>query len=572
MKLMSKKTVAKQAKEIDVEEALVPQEDGGRTRQRKKRKPPRRRSKKWIVLLVILAAAAVFGVNAVRNMRSAAEEAMSSIYTYEEPEKRDISAVLTGSGTLEPADSYTVSTLVSGEILSAKFEEGDVVEKGYTLYEIDSSDAATSIERAELHVSQSQRTYDNKASSAADLSVTSPIAGVITDITVQRGETVSPQVAVATVEDLSVLTLTEYYSDELSDNIKVGMAATVSVPGEMLNLEGKVKQILSLKRTSVTGVSCFGVIVEVTNVGALTTGMEATCWLDGGESGEIYPSITDDNGFDAVNRTKIFAGVTGTVAEIRVRNDETIKAGQTILRLSSKTLSDEIMNAADSLRDAELSLQSQQDVLENYAITAPIEGTIVDKYFKEGETIDGAGNALCIIYDLSSLSFIMNVDELDISQVMVGQKAEITAQAVPGEIYEGVITKVGINGLSNNGVTTYPVTVQINDNEGLLPGMNVDVSMIVGQVKQAISIPVMAVERGDRVLVKTENGSTGEGAPEGLKYVNVITGMSDEDYVEIISGIKPGDTVAYIPAESRGTDLFQIMQGGNRPMIAGGSR
>jgi Membrane-fusion protein len=112
--------------------------------------------------------------------------------------------------------------------------------------------------------------------------------------------------------------------------------------------------------------------------------------------------------------------------------------------------------------------------------------------------------------------------------------------------------------------------VQINKHEGLLPGMNVDVSIVVGQVNQVMSVPVTAVERGDRVLVKTEDGTTGEGAPEGLKYVNVITGMSDEDYVEIISGLKPGDTVAYIPAESRGTDLLMMMSNGNRPMVAGG--
>ena len=571
MKLMSKKTAAKQAEVIYIEKEFPSLQERSPARHPKKKRRAKRRSKKWIARLVLLAVAAVFVSNAVKTIRNTADVAMNSIYTYESPERRDINAVLTGSGTLEPADSYTVSTLVSGEILSAKFEEGDVVEKGFTLFEIDSSDAANSIERAELFVSQNQRVYDSKASSAGKLAVTSTAAGVITDIAVQRGETIGPQTVVATVQDISVLTLTEYYNDNLADLIKVGMAATVSVPGATLSVEGKVKEVLSLKRTSAADESCFGVVVEVVNTGALTAGMEATCWLNGGEAGDIYPSITDDNGFDAANYAKIFSGATGTVAEVCVRNNEKIKTGQTILRLSNDTLSDEILNAADSLRDAELALDSQRDVLDNYTITAPIKGTIVDKYFKEGETIDGAGNALCIIYDLSSLSLIMNVDELDINQVAVGQKVEITAQTMPGEAYEGVITKVGISGLTNNGVTTYPVTVRINNHEGLLPGMNVDVSMVVGQVSQALSVPVMAVERGDRVLVKTVDGSTGEGAPEGLKYVNVITGMSDENYVEIISGIKSGDTVAYIPAESRGTDLFQIMSNGNQPMIAGGN-
>ena len=570
MKLTGKKTAEKQAKVIYIEEEVVSLPERRKTEPLKKKRLPKRRSKKWIIRLALLAVIAIFVANAVRNTKNATEEAKSSIYTYEAPMKRDISAVLTGSSTLEPADSYTVSTLASGEVLSAKFEEGDVVEKGDTLFEIDSSDAATSIERAEIVVEQNQRVYDSKVASARKLAVTSPVAGVITDIAAHRGETISTQMAVATVEDVSVLTLTEYYSDNLQDIIKVGMIATVHVPGETLWLGGVVKEILSMKRTSAADVSCFGVVIEVANNGVLTSGMMATCWLNGGEAGDIYPEITDEDGFESSNSTKVFSGITGTVAEIYVSNNYKITAGQTILRLSSDTLDNEISNAADALKDSELALENQRRVLDDYTITAPIRGTIVDKYFKEGETIDGAGTTLCIIYDLSSLNFIMNVDELDISKISVGQKAEITAQTVPGETYEGIITKVGINGVANNGVTTYPVTVQINKHEGLLPGMNVDVSIVVGQVNQVMSVPVTAVERGDRVLVKTEDGTTGEGAPEGLKYVSVITGMSDEDYVEIISGLKPGDTVAYIPAESRGTDLLMMMSNGNRPMVAGG--
>jgi len=569
MKLVSKKTAEKpQTEETAVPEVIEIAEEAGPVKQKQRRKPRRKGSKKWIFILALVAVAAVLLLQTIDRIRGA-QDTGSSIYTYENPENRDITSVLTGSGTLEPADAYTVSTLVSGEILSAGFEEGDVIAKGDVLYQIDSSDKATTIERAELSLAQSERMYNNKASTWGDLTVTSPIGGTITGITVQRGETVSTQMAIATVEDVSSLWLTEYYSDEYSGVIYVGMPATVSIPDQMLNLDGTVKEITSLKRISETGVSCFGVTVEVTNVGALTSGMAATCWLKGSGGEEIYPSVSDDDGLDAKNRTKIYAGVVGTIAEIRVRNNETITAGQTIMLLSSDTLGDEILNAADSLRDAELSLQSQYDSLDNYTITAPIEGTIVDKYYKEGETTDG-GRALCTIYDLSNLNFTMNVDELDISQTAVGQKAVITAQAVPGREYEGVITKVGINGTVGNGVTTYPVTVRIDKHDDLLPGMNVDVSIVVSNISNALSIPAAAVERGNRVLIKTADGSTGEGAPEGHKYVEVVTGVSDDDFVEIVAGIKSGDTIAYIPEEARGTSLIQAMYGSNGGAIQGG--
>ena len=63
-------------------------------------------------------------------------------------------------------------------------------------------------------------------------------------------------------------------------------------------------------------------------------------------------------------------------------------------------------------------------------------------------------------------------------------------------------------GTTTNGVTTYPIEVQIEDTEGLLPGMNVSTEIIVNQVEDVVAIPVGAVVRGDKVLVKTGNTST----------------------------------------------------------------
>ncbi|MDO4750449.1 MAG: HlyD family efflux transporter periplasmic adaptor subunit, partial [Eubacteriales bacterium] len=281
---------------------------------------------------------------------------------------------------------------------------------------------------------------------------------------------------VAVIENTSTLLITEYYSMEYKDQIYVGMPATVSIPQQMMNLSGSVREVSSLTRTSGTGILCFAVTVELSNPGSLSVGLEATCWLDG----EIYPSVEDDNGLDASSRQIAYADVTGTAAEICIRNGETVTAGTTLLRLSSDDLPDELLSAADALRDAELSLQTQIDALENYTVTAPIDGTIVDKYYKEGEKSE-AGKPLCIIYDLSSLTLTLAVDELDIRLISVGQKATITADAVEGGTYSGVITRVGVNGTNTGGVTTYPVDIRIDETDRLLPSMNADVTIVVGK-------------------------------------------------------------------------------------------
>ncbi len=524
----------------------------------------KRGKKKWIILGVIVVVLILLAF--VVKSCGRQQIGVKASYTYAQAERRDITSTLTGSGALESADSYTVISLVSGEILSAEFEEGDIVSKDDVLYKVDSSDAATSIERAENSLSKSQRAYNKKIESMTDLTVSAPIDGRITGISVEVGDNMNANAAVATIENTSVLTLTEYYSSEYSGQIHSGMPATVSIANQMLTLSGSVKEVSSLTRTSETGVSCFAVTVQVTNPGALNVGDTATCWL-GEENSEIYPSITDDDGLDASARTTVYCSISGTVADVCVRNNETVSTGQTIIKLTSDTLSDDILNSADSLRDAELSLQSQYDILENYTITAPISGTIVDKYYKQGENAE-TGKTLCTIFDLSSLNITLNVDELDISNVSVGQTATITADAVSGVTYEGKVTKVGINGTSANGVTTYPVTIRIDETDRLLPGMNADVSIVVSENAGVIAVPADAVQTGGRILVKKSDGSTGFGAPEGYDYVRVETGVADKDYVEIISGLSEGDEIAWLPKSASGISTFP-MGGGFVPGMGG---
>ena len=72
--------------------------------------------------------------------------------------------------------------------------------------------------------------------------------------------------------------------------------------------------------------------------------------------------------------------------------------------------------------------------------------------FKAGDKVDGASSGtLAVIYDLSSLKMEMNVNELDIGKVRPGQTVEITAAALPGQTFRGVVDRVSINGTTTNG-------------------------------------------------------------------------------------------------------------------------
>ena len=118
----------------------------------------KRPKKKTVALLLAAVLVLCAGGVALRSMGGQQAEA-AAVYQEAAVETRNITNSLSSSGTLQPADSYTVTTLVSGEVLSDTFEEGDLVEEGQLLYTLDSSAAATSQTQAQNSVTQAQKSY-----------------------------------------------------------------------------------------------------------------------------------------------------------------------------------------------------------------------------------------------------------------------------------------------------------------------------------------------------------------------------------------------------------------------------
>ncbi len=477
-------------------------------------------------------------------------------YTTAPVERRDITAQITGSGTLEAANSYSVTSLAEGSILTADFEEGDQVEEGTVLYTIDTSDLSGSLEQARISLEQAQRSYNSRVKDLEKLSVTAPKTGRVLSLEVEEGDDVSAGQTVATLRNSDVMTLTVPFLADEAAGFSVGQRAAVTLESTFETLEGTVSKVDRADTVLEGNRIVRYVTVEVANPGALSVSQTGSATIDGCAS-------AGSAAFAYAAEQAITAEVSGQVAAIRAREGDRVDRGDVLLTLTSDSLDDSLQSAADSLRNAELSLESRQDQLNNYTITSPIRGTVIDKNYKAGETSE-AGKVLCSIYDLSYLTMTLSVDELDISDIAVGQRVEITADAVEGKTYTGVVTKVSVAGTSSGGTTTYPVTVRIDETEGLLPGMNVDAAITLQSASGVLAIPSGALNRGNTVLVTADSPSAANGtAIEGGDYcsVPVEIGASDSSYIEIISGLQEGDTVAYIPTTSSG-GFGMMMPGG----------
>lgn len=517
--------------------------------------------KKWIALVLAIAVAAGgFGWSRRRAPEASAAEIS---YQQEQAQRRSITNSLSSSGTLEPANSYTVNTLVSAEVLSDTFEEGDLVEEGQLLYTLDASDASSSQTQAQNSYSQAKSSYDQAVAAKypeADLS------GTISEVYVHNGDSVS-----AGTELLKIVGDNNLYIDFLfayadSGDFYEGQTATIFIDGMAGTLTGTVTAVSQGEMVSDNGMMLTTVRVKAANPGLVTSSYTASASIGNYVSYGQSPIQVSES-------SVITAEASGKISGLNVLAGDPISAGDRICTITGDSVDNQIENARINLENAQSNVQNAADKLEDYQITAPISGTVVTKTAKAGDKVEGGSSgALCTIYDLSYLEMTMNIDELDIGSVAVGQTVEVTADAVEGKTYTGTVTRVSVAGTTSGGITTYPVTVRIDETDGLLPGMNVDAQIVLEQAEDVLAIPSGAVNRGDTVLITADSPSAvnalDQEAPEGYVYVSVETGVSDDSYIEILSGLQEGDTVAYI-ATSSGSGM-SMMMGGGMAMGGGG--
>ena len=506
-----------------------------------------RKNWKW---MVPVACVAVLGGWFILRPDRAQDANVDVNYVQTTPEKRDLSNSLSGTGTLNPANTYNVKSLVAGKVLTSTIEEGDIVEEGTVLYTVDASDATTKAEQASITLQQAQRSYDKTVDRQY---VRAEVAGVVATLKVAKGDEVTSGQEVAVIRDSSKMVLHLEFPAADAAAFSVGQSAEVTLDGTFETLTGTVTAVTGTDTLSTGNLLTRTVTITVRNAGGLTTAQAATATING-------VSCIAAKCFEYQAERTLTTLAAGTVTAINVQEGGAVNKDDIVLQISGEDLTEAIQSAAETLRSAELNMDNLQEAMNNYTVTSPISGTIIEKNAKAGDALT-AGADLCTIYDLSYLVMVINVDELQVSDVSVGQSVQVTADAVPDKTYTGTVTRVSMKGSSNGGTTTYPVTVRIDETEGLRPGMNANAEIVIAEAGNALAVPNAAIVRGGYVLVTKDSPSAANAdpdmtAPEGYVYVPVKIGVSDDDYTQIISGVTGNDTVAYDPSSVSTDDYY----------------
>ncbi len=533
-------------------------------------------------------------------------------------ETRDIQNVLSSSGTISPLHTYELTTLVEGEVIAADFEEGDIVEEGQVLYQIDTDNldnqmdtAKTTLDRAKKNLSKAEDSYQDaqeKLSEAqADYNeakekygsgnIRATESGMIKTLYVDEGQTIQKGAQIAEIYDNTTMLLNIPFAASEVDQSYVGKTAKVTIDSTNESITGKVTNVSNIDEVLSGNRLVNQVTIKVNNPGGITTSTTASASI-----GSIYSSA--EGNFSVQTQKVMTSEVAGEISSLKVSAGSKVKEGDILFTLTAGSVEDlmesykskfdsaqdavdaakdNVENAEEAIEDAESKLQDVIDTRTDYSITAPITGKVVKKDALVGDTIKNTSQ-LCTIYDLSAVTFEMAVDELDVMSVKVGQEVNVTADAFEGEKIKGVVTNVSLLSTSTQGVTQYPVTVRIDEVKNLLPGMNVTGEIIIAKAEGVMAIPADALMRGDKVYVKDASVKEAIGdIPAGFKVVEVETGLTDGDYIEIKSGLT-GNEEVYVKRISEAVNMmmpgmaFEMqggpMQGGQRPgnMPGGGQR
>lgn len=539
---------------------------------------------KWIVMIILLLIAIIGGALYLQNYSRKAKQASADAGARNTSTvtKGSLTSELSSSGTVSPKDTYSITSLVEGEVIAADFEEGDQVVEGQILYQIDVSSmeseltsANNSLERASNSYAQALADYQEALSDYSGNTYKSTRSGFIQTLNIEAGDKVSSNTDLAAIYNDQTMKMKVPFLSGEAALIGAGSQGVITLADTGEQLAGVVTAVSNMDEVLDGGRLVRYVTLEVANPGGLTTGHTAVVTI-----GEF--TSAQEGSFEPVTNTTMKADISGSVEveALLVHEGDYVTAGTPIFRMKSKdaekiiqSYKDAMDQAQEKVESAQSKVDSTRDSYENYTITAPISGQVISKSIKAGDNISKSSSGsttMAVIYDLSEVTFEMSVDELDVRSVAVGQKVEITADAVEGKIFTGTVTNISLESSQSNGVTNYPVTVTLDEVGDLLPGMNVDGRIILDEAKDTLMIPVDALMRGNRVYVKDDTVTeTQGGIPAGFRAVEVETGLVNDEYVEILSGLEEGETV-YVSESSKNSTAVMMMPMGGAMGTQGG--
>jgi HlyD family secretion protein len=207
-----------------------------------------------------------------------------------------------------------------------------------------------------------------------------------------------------------------------------------------------------------------------------------------------------------------------------------------------------VVEATANVAQARANVERAEEELANSTIRAPIRGTVLTRDVEVGSPVSsilnlGANATLVMtIGDIQRVFVRGKVDEADIGEVRLGQKARITTETFRERVFEGRVTQISPIGVEKDNVTTFAVEVSI-DNPGkeLKANMTANAEIVLEQLPESLILPEAAVtyDAKRNAFVDIADPS----APDGRRRTGIKVGVGNGTRIQVLSGLKTGDKV-----------------------------
>ncbi len=472
----------------------------------------------------------------------------------ETPAFRDIYTYKSFVGNVEPSEDTSVISKVSQQVTQLLVEEGDTVKTGDVIAVIDSSSVEQNITKTEIalsssetsnsyNISDAQRNYDNykealdnglnsslnsaqntldnaynsleQAKEDYDTTIWRVDNGVDTSTQAQYSARETAQAAYNAAEE-KAKSLQEAYdaAKKAYEDAQTGASGGDAVSLE--NLQETYRQAESALNTGKA---------------ELESAKEA---LEKAQSDFAWAKQ------NIIETKQAAIDNAQTSYDTALKNYEVTKLSVEQQLESYKAALDKTKSTA-STASTELELQQLKDSLADYTIYAPCDGTVTELNITEGGMVTN-GASVATISNLSAMKVAINVDEYSILDTGAGSSVKIMIDSI-GKSYESTITRVSDTASLNNGVSYFEATVDFTADEYVKSGMSVEVRLTSTDKKDVLTISADALHYNDdnTAYVLVKNGDTQE-------IRNIETGVTDGNYVEILSGLEPEDIVLVAPS------------------------
>ena len=482
-----------------------------------------------IIGMITLVAAAVFaggwavlGAGGGTNTAVSAQEADATVRVVLGSIEEKVSA----TGSVASDREASLAMTISADIEQVLVAEGQRVAKGQVLVRADDTDLARQVARAAASLATTKARREQAAKPSTPSEVAQAHARLDqAERPASEAELASAQASV----DIAMANLAKLLADPTTYDIQSAKLNVDSAKNQLWSVQSQRDATNGSRATSGAQKDSAEAQVLIAEVGV----QQALVAL---EKLQAPPRAADVAAAEAQ-----VAQARAQLAQLRERPkaEDVALAQAQLAQTLERPLAQDVAVAQAQVDEAALALAQAQDALDDATLTAPFAGTVVDLSARVGErTSPGAPQVF--LADTDALVLQVMLDEADVAQVAEGQETVLAFDALPKHEVRGTVARVAAGATQTSAGVAYQVDIVFETAD--LPirlGMTAKVDIVTVRVEDALLVPNRALE-ADReagryyATRKTALGADG---------VEVEVGLRDDDYAQIKSGLKEGDTV-----------------------------